>query len=87
MLVVVTYLLTTTSLKGLNQARIINKEVISYFQNVQNKKYGNVVSISRLTGKCAAQKIKNFCSSSLWTCLHHMVILRSQNKIIDFLII
>ena len=30
-------------------------------------------------------KIKNFCSSSLWTCLHHMVILRSQNKITDFL--
>ena len=23
---------------------------------------------------------KNFCSSSLWTCLHHMVILISQNK-------
>ena len=29
-------------------------------------------------------KIKNFCSFSLWTCLHHMVILRSQNKITDF---
>ena len=27
---------------------------------------------------------KNFYSSSLWTCLHHMVILRSQNKITDF---
>ena len=26
---------------------------------------------------------KNFCSFSLWTCLHHMVIL-SQNKITDF---
>ena len=26
--------------------------------HVQNKKYGNFVSISRLTGKCAAQKIK-----------------------------
>ena len=23
---------------------------------------------------------KNYCSSSLWTCLHHMVILISQNK-------
>ena len=32
----------------------------------------------------AAEKIKNFCSSSLWTCLDHMVILRSQNKITDF---
>ena len=32
-------------------------------------------------------KIKNFCSSSLWTCLHHMVILRSQNKITDVLTI
>ena len=47
----------------------------------------NFVSISRLAGKCAAQKFKNFCSSSLWTCLHHMVIIRSQNKIIDFLMI
>ena len=28
-------------------------------------------------------KIKNFCSSSLWTCLHHMVTLGSQNKITD----
>ena len=30
--------------------------------------------------------IKN-CSSSLCTCLHHMVILRTRNKITDFLII
>ena len=52
--------------------------------HVKNKKYGNVVSISSLTGEYAAQKFKNFCSSSLWTCLHHMVILRSQNKITDF---
>ena len=40
-----------------------------------------------LTGEYAAEKIKNFCSSSLWTCLHHMVILKSQNKITDFLMI
>ena len=32
-------------------------------------------------------KIKTLCSSSLWKCLHHMVILRSQNKITDFLMI
>ena len=32
-------------------------------------------------------KIENFSSSSLWTCLHHMVILRSRNKITDFLMI
>ena len=66
-------------------------DVISWFlivdNHVKNKKYGNFVSISSLTGKCAAQKLKNFCSSSLWTCLHHMVILRSQNKITDFLMI
>ena len=43
--------------------------------------------MSRLTGECAAEKLKNFCSSSLWTCLHHMVILRSQNEITDFLMI
>ena len=30
---------------------------------------------------------KNFYSSSLWTCLYHMVILRSQNVITDFLMI
>ena len=30
--------------------------------------------------------IKN-CSSSLCTCLHHMVILRNRNKITDFLMI
>ena len=30
--------------------------------------------------------LKN-CSSSLWTRLHHMVILSSQNKITDFLLI
>ena len=43
--------------------------------------------MSSLTGKCAAQKLKNLCSSSLWTCLHHMVILRRQNKITDFFMI
>ena len=55
--------------------------------HVKNKKYGNFVSISSLTGECAAEKFKNFCSSSPWTCLHHTVILRSQNKITDFLMI
>ena len=47
----------------------------------------HIVSISSLTGKCAARKLKNFCSSSLWTCLHNMVILKGYNKIIDFLMI
>ena len=32
-------------------------------------------------------KIKNFSSSSLCTCLHHMVILKTRNKITDFLMI
>ena len=32
-------------------------------------------------------KIIKICSSSLCTCLHHMVILRTQNKITDFLMI
>ena len=59
---------------------IINK-------HVKNKKYGNFVSMSSLAGKCTAQKFENFCSSSLWTCLHYMGILRSQNKICDFLVI
>ena len=30
---------------------------------------------------------KNIRSSSLWTCSHHMVILRNQNKTPDFLMI
>ena len=55
--------------------------------HVKNKKYGNFVSISSLTGECAAEQLKNFLSSSLWTCLHHMVILKSQNKITDFFMI
>ena len=32
-------------------------------------------------------KIIKICSSSLCTCLHHMVILRTRNKITDFLMI
>ena len=55
--------------------------------HVKNYKYGDFVSTSSLTGECAAEKLKNFCSSSLWTCLHDMVILRSQNKITDFFMI
>ena len=45
------------------------------------------MSISSLTDKSAAEKLKKNCSSILWTCLHHMVILRNQNKITDFLMI
>ena len=47
----------------------------------------NFVSKSSLTGKYTAQKFKNLCSSSLWTCLHHMAILISQNKITNFFMI
>ena len=32
-------------------------------------------------------KIIKICSSSLCTCLHHMVILRTRNKISDFFMI
>ena len=45
------------------------------------------ISSLYLAGECAAEKLKNFCSSSLWTCLHHIVILRSQNIITNFLMI
>ena len=61
-------------------------KAMSFLSYVKNKKYVNFVSITSLTDKCA-QKFKNFCSSSLWTCLHHMVILISQNKITDFVMI
>ena len=36
---------------------------------------------SSLTGKCAAEKLKKNCSPSLWTCLHHMVVLKNQNDV------
>ena len=52
--------------------------------HVQNKKYGEFGLISRLTGECATQKLKTLRSSSLWKCLHHMVILGRQNKNTDF---
>ena len=32
--------------------------ILKVIIHVQNKKYGNFVSISRLAGKCAAQKLK-----------------------------
>ena len=51
-------------------------------------KIGYVVFISSLTGKCAKQKFKNFCSF-LWSCLHRSLcmscMLRSKNKITDIL--
>ena len=61
--------------------------ISNYWQPCQKKKYGNFVFIISLNAKCATQKIKSFCSSILWTCLHHIVILRSQNKITDFVMI
>ena len=51
------------------------------------KEYGDFVFISRLTGKCETQKFKDLHNSSLWTCSHHMAILKSQNKNTDFLMI
>ena len=63
---------------GLATAQIARKQA-------SNTEIYIYISISGLTGECAAEKFKNFCSSSLWTCLHHMVILGSQNKITDFL--
>ena len=55
--------------------------------HVQNKKYGNFVFTSRFIGKCATNFFKNLRSSSLWECLHHMVIWRSQNGNTDFFMI
>ena len=77
------------SLKGLVQAKIIKfiNKILILDNRVTNMKYENFVSISSLTGKCSTQKIKNFCISSLSECLHHMVILISQNKITDFFMI
>ena len=33
---------------------------ILLYMHVQNKKYANFVSVSSLTGECAAQKLKTF---------------------------
>ena len=54
--------------------------------HVQNQKYGNFVYISRLTGKCAAQKLKTV-AVLVYGHVYHMVILRSQNKITVFFMI
>ena len=54
-------------LKGLAQAKIIKKSVILF--ELINMTINNF--ISSLAGECAAEKLKNFCSSSLRTCLHH----------------
>ena len=50
--------------------------------NVQNKKYGNFVFISRSTAWWMRniKYKKNFCSSSLWTCLYHKVIIIKKPK-------
>ena len=43
------------------RSKIIKKSVYRSLiidNHVKNKKYGNFVSISNLTGKCAAQKLK-----------------------------
>ena len=45
---------------------------------------GNFIFISRLIGKCATQRLKNLRNSSLWTCSHHMAILKSGNKNAEF---
>ena len=64
-------LLYFEQLKGLNQAKIVKKSVILFWllnnsrflisaMHVQNKKYASFVSVSSLTGECAAQKLKTF---------------------------
>ena len=58
-----------------------------YPLQVENCGSNSRLVASSLNGECAGQKFKNFCSSSLWICLHHMVILRTQNKITYFFII
>ena len=78
---------STTWLTILFETKRWNSWFLILDNHVKNKKYRKFVSISSLTGKCAAQQFKKICRSSLWTCLDHMVLLRSQNKIIDFLMI
>ena len=58
--------------------------------HVKNKKYGNFVSISSLTGKCTAQKFKKnlqFYSLDMFTLYGHINRLISQNRITDFFMI
>ena len=52
--------------------------------HVQNKKYGNFVSISRLTGKYAAQDLKKTFAALVYGQVYIMVVLR-RKKITDFL--
>ena len=56
--------------------------------HVKNKKYGNFVSISSLTGECAVEKFKNFCSSRV-TCdlsaiLNFIEKMTKKNNFLDF---
>ena len=78
------------SLKRLNQAKIVKNSSMSIIKKTYRLKKKHQFSslyLAQLVNYSAAQKFQNFCSSSPWTCLHHMVILRSQNKITVFLTI
>ena len=58
--------------------------------HVQNKKYGHFVFISRLTGLYATQKLKKTFAVIVYGHVLYiiiMIILRSQNKNTDFLMI
>ena len=59
---------------------------IPVFLILDMQEIGNFVFISRSTGKCETQEA-NFCIFSLWTCSHHIAILKSEKKYIFFMIL
>ena len=102
-------------LKGLAQAKIIEKSVILFWllnmtisckhvHRLELQTFFNFSAAHLPVGldietkfpyflfltwlsKIRNRELENFYSYSLWTCLRHMVILRNQNKITDFLMI
>ena len=58
-------------LKSEGKALTVNEEALKGNEKASKIRNTRISSsISHLTGECAAQKLKNICSSSLWTCLH-----------------
>ena len=61
-------------------------ELLTHFPASDDEAYYHLKNIKHLQIK-TTQEFKNIRNSSLWTCSHHMAILRNQNKITDFLMI
>ena len=71
----------------LDQSEAYDSQFLIIDNHVKNRKCGNFVSISSLTGECAAQKFKKIAVLVYVHVYIIMVILRTRNKITDFFMI